>query len=524
MIPVPAEVAAILSALRGAGWEACPVGGCVRDSLLGLPPGDWDICTAAPPEAVIALFGEENTVPTGLKHGTVTVRSGGTSAEVTTFRSDGAYFDHRRPEEVRFVSSLAEDLGRRDFTVNAMALDANGGVVDLFGGREDLKRRRIRCVGAPEERFREDALRILRALRFAARLGFSIEADTAAAMLRCRDLLPALSRERVFSELRGFLSAPKPGRLALELSPVLAAALPPLSAEGIAAAAEGLDGAPPIFPLRLALLCRGLDADGARALANGLKADNGTKRRFLAFREALSSPLPDSRPALLPLLRSLGWEDGESLASLPGNGTFAALLRECRASRLPLSPRELAISGRELTELGAAPGPMVGETLEALLAAVWAGEAENTREGLLPMAEKRLRRLIDSCGAVVFRETERGTEILMIYHRLGWGFPKGHLQPGETEEACAAREVLEETGVRAEIDGRFRRETVSERRGDRRKVIFFLGRYQAGDARPQPGETRAAAWFPAERAAASVYYPGDRAVCEAAREFYRRNG
>ena len=218
MIPIPPEIRAILGALRGAGHEACPVGGCVRDSLMGLAPGDWDVCTSALPSEVIALFGEENTLPTGLKHGTVTVRSGGARAEVTTYRTDGAYGDHRRPDKVRFVSSLGEDLARRDFTVNAMALDAEGRVVDLFGGRKDLEAKCIRCVGDPETRFREDALRILRALRFAARLGFGVEPATASAMLFCRGLLSAVSRERVCAELKGFLSAPAPGALAAAFS------------------------------------------------------------------------------------------------------------------------------------------------------------------------------------------------------------------------------------------------------------------------------------------------------------------
>jgi 8-oxo-dGTP pyrophosphatase MutT (NUDIX family) len=166
---------------------------------------------------------------------------------------------------------------------------------------------------------------------------------------------------------------------------------------------------------------------------------------------------------------------------------------------------------------------MVGQTLEALLAAIWRGEADNTRESLLPLAGKILRCFIDSCGAVVFREGENGPETLMIYHRKGWGFAKGHLQPGESEEACARREVWEETGVAIRADSRFRRETVSERPGDRRKVIFLLGRYVSGDARPQPGETREAAWFPAETAADMVYYPGDREVYRDALRFYLEN-
>ncbi len=521
MIPVPPEIGAILTKLRTAGYEAQPVGGCVRDSLLGLTPGDWDICTSALPEEVVALFGEEDTIPTGMKHGTVTVRSGGRLSEVTTYRTDGAYSDHRRPDSVRFVSSLAEDLGRRDFTVNAMALDESGRVVDLFGGREDLAAGLIRCVGAPERRFREDALRILRALRFAARLGFSIEAETGEAMLACRALLHAVSPERVLAELRGFLSAPRPGGLAESYAPVLAEVLPGLSEAAIREAAPKLDASPADFALRMALFCPAASAAEAEGLADALRFDNKTKRRFLGFGEAMKMPLPRNRGELLPPVRLLGWEDAALLAALPGRGDFAARLAEAKGEGLPLRVSELALGGAELLAGGAKPGPELGEILEALLAAVWEGRADNAASSLRPLAEKLLRRHIDSCGAVAFRETENGTEALLIYHRKGWGFPKGHIRPGETEEACAAREVLEETGISIRPDPGFRRETISERQGDKRKVIFLLGRYAGGEPRPQPGETQAAAWFPAEEAAGMVYYPGDRAIYLAALEYYK---
>ena len=521
MISLPPEIAAILDKLRAGGYEAQAVGGCVRDSLLGLTPGDWDICTSALPGEIVACFGAADTIPTGMKHGTVTVRSGGKTAEVTTYRSDGAYTDHRRPDAVVFLGSLAEDLKLRDFTVNAMALDASGQVVDLFGGREDLAAGLIRCVGTPEERFREDALRILRALRFAARLGFAIEPGTGRAMLACRELLGALSPERVLAELRGFLSAPKPGTLAAAYAPVLAEALPGLTEADVAAAAPALDESPGDFALRGSLLCGSMDIPAAEALAEALRFDRKTKKRFLSFLAVMRRPLPGNRGELLPALRLLGWEDAALLAALPGKERFDALLGEARDAHLPLQARELPLSGSALLAMGAGPGPQLGETLEALLSAVWEGKAENTAESLRPLAEKLLRRRIDSCGAMTFRETASGTETLMIFHRKGWGFPKGHIQPGETEEACAGREVLEETGIRIRPDSGFRRETVSERQGDQRKVIFLLGRYESGEARPQPGETGAAAWFPAEEAAELVYYPGDREIYRAALEYYR---
>ena len=208
---------AIIKTLEDAGFEARYVGGCVRDTLLDRPIHDWDIASQALPEDVLRLF--PHCVPTGIRHGTVTVLLDGVSAEVTTYRLDGAYHDGRHPDGVRFVRSLADDLARRDFTINAMAMDESGAVTDLFGGREDLSRRVIRCVGEPETRFREDALRMLRAYRFAAQLGFSLDAQTQAAIRRCAPLCASLSRERVREEAEKTLLSDRPeyfGRMLAE--------------------------------------------------------------------------------------------------------------------------------------------------------------------------------------------------------------------------------------------------------------------------------------------------------------------
>lgn len=207
----------IIRTLEGAGFEARYVGGCVRDTLLNRPIHDWDIASQALPEDVLRLF--PHCVPTGLKHGTVTVLLDGVSAEVTTYRLDGAYHDGRHPDGVRFVRSLADDLARRDFTINAMAMDEHGAITDLFGGRDDLARRVLRCVGDPETRFREDALRMLRAYRFAAQLGFSLDAQTQTAIHRCAPLCASLSRERVREEAEKALLADRPeqfGRMLAE--------------------------------------------------------------------------------------------------------------------------------------------------------------------------------------------------------------------------------------------------------------------------------------------------------------------
>ena len=201
----------ILKILREAGFEAYYVGGCVRDTFLNRPIHDWDITTSALPEEIMSCF--EHCIPTGIRHGTVTVFVDHMQAEVTTYRTDGIYMDGRHPEQVRFVSSLAEDLGRRDFTINAMAMDQNGRIVDLYEGRNDLQNKVIRCVGEPEKRFREDALRMFRALRFSAQLGFSIEIETWNAISKCAALANALSTERVRDELEKTLLSDHPERI-----------------------------------------------------------------------------------------------------------------------------------------------------------------------------------------------------------------------------------------------------------------------------------------------------------------------
>ena len=224
---IPAFARDILQTLEGAGHEAYCVGGCVRDTLLGRTPGDWDITTSARPEETLALFGAD-ALPTGLRHGTVTVRRPDGCAEVTTFRRDGDYTDHRHPESVAFTDSLTEDLARRDFTVNAMALSLRGELRDPFHGREDLAAGRIRCVGEPARRFGEDALRILRGLRFAAVLGFAIEPETAAALSAAREDLRAIAPERIFTEVRKLLAAERPSAVLREFPEVFGVFWPEL--------------------------------------------------------------------------------------------------------------------------------------------------------------------------------------------------------------------------------------------------------------------------------------------------------
>lgn len=222
---IPENVTHLLRRLTDRGYEAYAVGGCVRDTLLGRTPGDWDICTSAMPEETEACF-RPAVIETGLKHGTVTVLLKGEQYEITTFRRDGAYADHRRPEQVDFVRDLREDLSRRDFTVNAMAAGADGAIIDLFEGRADLGKKLLRCVGDPDRRFQEDALRILRGLRFASQLGFSVEERTACAMEENKELLSCVSGERTYAELTKLLTGTYAPAVLEEYGTVLLPVLP----------------------------------------------------------------------------------------------------------------------------------------------------------------------------------------------------------------------------------------------------------------------------------------------------------
>ena len=271
--------ALLLDALHGASHAAYAVGGCVRDSLLGLAPHDWDLCTSARPEQVMALFGEEKCIPTGLQHGTVTVKQGGRFYETTTFRTEGAYSDGRHPDAVCFVPDVREDLARRDFTINAMAYSAEEGLIDPFGGRDDLAAHLVRAVGEPERRFEEDALRILRLYRFAARFGFAIDPATGAAARALGPHLDCVSAERIQEELLKLLAAPRPGSY---LEPaVLAVILPELEPEKqpgrFAELCRTIDRIEPTaenVPARLAALLCPLGEAGARKALRKLKCSN----------------------------------------------------------------------------------------------------------------------------------------------------------------------------------------------------------------------------------------------------------
>ena len=299
--------ALLLDALHGAGHAAYAVGGCVRDSLLGLDPHDWDLCTSARPEQVMALFGEEKCIPTGLQHGTVTVKQGGRLYETTTFRTEGAYSDGRHPDAVCFVPDVREDLARRDFTINAMAYSAEEGLIDPFGGRDDLAAHLVRAVGEPERRFEEDALRILRLYRFAARFGFAIDPATGAAAQALGPHLDCVSAERIQEELLKLLAAPRPGSY---LEPaVLAVVLPELEPEKqperFAELCRTIDRIEPTVenvPARLAALLCPLGEAGARKALRKLKCSN-------ALTDEVTALVGEGAGSFL-----LGHESGHSIA------------------------------------------------------------------------------------------------------------------------------------------------------------------------------------------------------------------
>ena len=369
----PKYVKLILSRLQAAGFEAYMAGGCVRDTLMGRSPADYDIATSAPPDEVRRLFGR--TVPTGLRHGTVTVLYAGRACEVTTYRIDGSYDNCRRPHQVTFTGDILLDLARRDFTVNAMAMDLGGGIIDPFGGRGDIDRRLIRCVGEPRERFSEDALRMLRALRFAAKLGFAIDPPTLGAMRACAPLAAKLSAERVAAELSGILASPRPDTVwqAVDMG-LMARFLRPGAGPRHALA-------PLPHYARLPRLCADLEAGGyimsTESFLRGLRLPARVISSGSSAAEILLSGSRDYKR----LLHSYG--RGAVLAAYPKSRELRRILRsgEC------WSREQLKISGAELRAAGF-EGAGIRDALEALLRHVMERPEDNEHEILCKLAKE----------------------------------------------------------------------------------------------------------------------------------------
>ena len=379
--------AELLDTLHRAGYAAYVVGGCVRDSLLGLTPHDWDLCTSALPQQGMELFGEEKCIPTGLQHGTVTVKQGGGLYEITTFRTEGAYTDGRHPDEVHFVPDVREDLARRDFTINAMAYNAKEGLVDPFGGQADLQSGVLRAVGVPHQRFTEDALRILRLYRFAARFGFSIDPPTAQAAQELCAHLDCVSVERIEEELAKLLSAPAPAAYLDEK--IFGVVLPELSPEALAAAKPVVDACPAgeqALSVRLAALLL--------SLGEGNRAGDGMAR---IVSEEKATVTPDFTIYARRLLGKYNLCTVQRLAALgaalqPEHAAdFAALselAEQLDADGVCCRISQLAVNGRDLMAAGVPAGPGIRKVLEALLDGVIREEYPNERQALLAAVQQ----------------------------------------------------------------------------------------------------------------------------------------
>lgn len=396
--PLDPGAAALLTRLHAAGHAAYAVGGCVRDSLLGQTPHDWDLCTSATPEQVLKLFGEAHCIPTGLQHGTVTVKHGGELYEITTFRTEGAYSDGRHPDHVAFVPDVKEDLARRDFTINAMAYNAEEGLIDPFGGQSDLAAGIVRAVGEPQRRFEEDALRILRLYRFAARFGFAIDPATGqAARALCRHL-DCVSEERIAEELSRLLAAPAPGAY-LEAE-VLAVIFPELDAAELPESRRILDALEPGMehvPVRLAALLCPLGEAGARAALKRLKCSNALTGTVATLVREAAAGMPGAA-LTLTARRFLSRYDLATITDLTAlcsarhpeqAEAFAALQQE--AARLVETNaccriNQLAVNGRDLMDAGIRPGPGLRRVLDALLEQVLTGQLPNEKAALLAAA------------------------------------------------------------------------------------------------------------------------------------------
>lgn len=427
----PVGVNEILHTLEQNGHEAYPVGGCVRDLLMGKTPGDWDITTSARPEEVLTLF--PHSISTGLQHGTVTVKSHGENFEVTTFRADGSYADHRHPDAVRFTNTLQEDLQRRDFTVNAMAMDLRGKLYDFYGGQDDLRRGILRCVGDPGRRFGEDALRIMRALRFAATLGFAIDAETAESLRKHQQELSQIAVERICVEMTKLLCGKNVAEVLLKYPDVIGVFLPEiLPCVGLEQhnphhcydvwghTAHSVAAIVPEPILRWTMLLHDLgkgstftmDEQGvghfyghgkasvtlAEGITDRLRFSREMKKRIIELVDWHDRDVPRTEKSIRRCLYHLGEEGVRQLIAVKRADNAAQhpdyqgrsaemdkaerILQDILDADACFSLRQLAVNGDDLLALGL-QGKAVGEALSFLLEQVMDGKVSNEKDALL---------------------------------------------------------------------------------------------------------------------------------------------
>ncbi len=442
-ITLPIPVARALSVLEACGYEGYTVGGCVRDSLLGRTPNDWDITTNATPEEMKACFKGFRVIETGIRHGTLTVIVDGMQLEITTYRNDGEYLDNRHPVQVTFSEKIEDDLSRRDFTVNAMAYHPKKGFVDLFGGREDLQSKTIRAVGDAKTRFHEDGLRILRAIRFASVLDFDIAQDTAKAVHECKHLLLGIAAERVREEFCKLICGPGAVRILRDYIDVIAVFLPELNRcvgfeqntkyhcydvfEHTLQALALCEDDDLVTRLGVLLhdigkpLCYTEDEQGGhfkghapagveitKEVLSRLRFDNETIRRMELLVEWHDIPLSSEKKRVKRLLQKLSDEDILRLLEIkrcdrlahapdfrelpPDLALIPSVMEEIRAEDACLSLRTLAISGDDLMALGVPKGKQIGELLHALLDEVIEERLPNEKNALLQAAKERIKK------------------------------------------------------------------------------------------------------------------------------------
>ncbi|MGN0670544.1 MAG: CCA tRNA nucleotidyltransferase [Oscillospiraceae bacterium] len=435
---IPEQIEEVLEKLEKAGFEAYIVGGCVRDGIMGKTAHDYDITTSAEPSETERVFADCRVVETGIKHGTVTVLFKGMSVEITTFRVDGDYPDGRHPENVAFSRNLEDDLARRDFTMNAIAYSPRRGIIDIFGGEADIKSRVIRCVGEPEKRFSEDALRVMRALRFSAVLGFDIEESTKSALLLKKETLAKVSKERIFSELKQLLCGGNVKLVLLEYREVFAEIIPEIqdmfdynqhskyhNSTLFEHTARAVEAAPPREEMRLAMFfhdigkpaCRSTDENGeghyyghaaksaelADKILRELKCDNALRVRVCEIIKYHDMPIELSYRAIKRRLSKLGGElfcdvmeahiaddSAKQPFTLARTETAREAIRiaeEIAEEKPCLDLKALAVNGGDLKEI-MEPSPRMGEILAELLNEVVDGTLENDKAALMARARE----------------------------------------------------------------------------------------------------------------------------------------
>ena len=441
IINTPKEVETIIKKLNNSGFEAFIVGGCVRDSIMGNAPHDWDICTNAKPGQTQACFSDYKTVDVGKKHGTIGVIMHGGIYEITTYRVDGEYEDNRHPQSVEFTSNINDDLSRRDFTVNAMAYNGNDGIVDPFGGREDIENKLIKCVGNPSDRFNEDSLRILRGLRFASRFDFDIEAETSKAIHNCKSLLHNVAYERIREELIGILCGKSAEKILNEYRDVIAEIIPEITPcfdfeqntphhcyDVYRHIAHSVGVIEPEPLLRTAMLLHDIgkpqacttdingrchfkghpkiSAEMADVILKRLRFSNAFIADCLKLIEYHDVRFSGNKKTVRRILGKLGKDNMERLFKIQYADTMAQseYNREQKLSDIEtakkhleeiirenecFSLKQLAVNGKDLIEIGITDGREVGETLKYLFEKVLNEELENDRQTLINAAKNR---------------------------------------------------------------------------------------------------------------------------------------